>query len=147
MQSKATTVAAYLKSLPAERRAVVSAVRRAVNAHLPKGYHETMGYGMISWVIPLSRYPVTYNKQPLMFAALAAQKNGYSLYLMCAYMNKQLLEELRAGFAAAGQKLDMGKSCVRFKKLEQLSLDTVGRIIAAVPVEKYLAWYESSRTS
>ena len=84
VSSAAATVEAYLAELPPERRAVVATVRALVNAHLPEGYVEGMHWGMIGWVIPLSRYPVTYNKQPLIYAALAAQKNNYALYLMCA---------------------------------------------------------------
>ena len=111
VSSAAATVEAYLAELPPERRAVVATVRALVNAHLPEGYVEGMHWGMIGWVIPLSRYPVTYNKQPLIYAALAAQKNNYALYLMCAYSDSQVERDLRAAYAAAGLKLDMGKSC------------------------------------
>ncbi|RDZ26281.1 DUF1801 domain-containing protein [Lysobacter silvisoli] len=143
--SRATTVAAYLAELPPERRAVVAAVRDLVNAHLPPGYVEEMAYGMIGWVIPLSRYPVTYNKQPLSYAALAAQKNAYSLYLNCVYADSTSEQQLRAAYARAGMKLDMGKSCLRFKSLDGLLQDEVGKIIASTPVEDYIALYEASR--
>ena len=117
VSSKATTVAAYLAELPAERRAVIAAVRKVVRKHLPKGYVETMNWGMICYEIPLKRYPVTYNRQPLSYAALAAQKNNYALYLTGCYGASALQQKLAAAFKAAGKKLDMGKSCLRFKKL------------------------------
>ena len=142
MQSKASTVAAYLKQLPAEHRAVVSAVRNVVRANLPRGYQETMDYGMIAWVIPLSRYPNTYNGKPLMCAALARQKHGFSLYLMGAYKSPSLAAELKAGSKELGKRLDMGKSCIRFKKVDDLPLDVIGKVVAAVPVTTYLEHYE-----
>ena len=145
VSSAAKTVDAYLAGLPAERAAVVATMRAFVNAHLPPGYREDMAFGMIGWGIPLSRYPVTYNKQPLCYAALAAQKNNYSLYLMCAYGDGEQERRLRAAAAAQGKKLDMGKSCVRFKRLEDLPLDTIGDVIASTSVEDHIAQYEASR--
>jgi hypothetical protein len=108
--SKAATVAQYLAELPPDRRAEIEAVRNAVNAALPDGYREGMGYGMIGWVVPLEHYPDTYNKQPLAYAGLAAQKSYNSLYLTCVYASKERTDRLVAGAAAAGKKLDMGKS-------------------------------------
>ncbi|MEL1265365.1 DUF1801 domain-containing protein [Pseudoxanthomonas putridarboris] len=143
--SKAKTVEAYLAELPEDRRAVVSSVRDLVNRHLPDGYVETMNWGMISWEVPLSRYPVTYNKQPLSYVALAAQKNHYALYLMCVHADSGHEEALRAAYAKAGRKLDMGKSCLRFKKLDDLLMPEIGRIIAATPVDAHIARYEASR--
>ena len=145
MQSKATTVAEYLESLPADRRAVMAAVRKTVRANLPKGYRETMSWGMISYEVPLDRYPDTYNGEPLSYASIAAQKNNYALYLMCAYVDPQLVTKLRDGFQKAGKKFDMGKSCLRFKKLEDLPLETIGEVIAAMPVDAYLKRYENVR--
>lgn len=142
--SKADTVDAYLAELPEDRRAVVSAVRDMVVRNLPEGYRETMAYGMIGYGIPLERYPHTYNKQPLSYAAIAAQKNYYALYLMGTYTGEQE-QAVRDAFAAAGKKLDMGKSCIRFKKLDDLPLDALGRIIAATPPEAYIARYEAAR--
>jgi len=143
-RSAATSVASYLAELPPERRKVVAAVRRLILVHLPKGYEEGMGYGMIGYVVPLARYPHTYNAQPLVYAALAAQKNAYSLYLMCAYAETPVGKALRTGFKAAGKKLDMGKSCIRFKRVEDLPLDVIGAAIAAVPLETYV---EIARTA
>ena len=143
VSSKETTPAAYLASLPPERRKVVAAVRAMIRKHLPDGYVETMNWGMLSYEIPLSRYPVTYNKQPLCYAGLAAQKNNYAIYLMNVYGHTPLHEKLVAAYKAAGKRLDMGKCCVRFRKLEDLPLDVVGEIIASTSVEKMIAVYES----
>ena len=145
VSSAAATVEAYLAELPPERRAVVATVRALVNAHLPEGYVEGMHWGMIGWVIPLSRYPVTYNKQPLIYAALAAQKNNYALYLMCAYSDSQVERDLRAAYAATGLKLDMGKSCLRFRGLDALLQPAVAAAIASTPLETHITRYEASR--
>lgn len=144
VSSKETTPTAYLASLPPERRTVIAAVRKVVKEHLPKGYEETMNWGMLSYEIPLSRYPVTYNKQPLAYIGLAAQKNNYALYLMTVYGDTVLHDKLVASYKAAGRKLDMGKCCLRFKTLEELPLDVIGEIVAATPVEKLIAFYESA---
>ena len=143
--SKATTVAKYLKELPADRRKVVSAVREMIREHLPAGYEETMNWGMICYEVPLSTYPVTYNKQPLMFAGLAAQKNHLGLYLMCVYSNPKREKQLRDAFAKAGKKLDMGKSCIRFKTAEDLPLAAIGKIIASTTPKAFIKAYEESR--
>lgn len=145
VQSSATTVTEYLKELPPERRKEIQAVRKVVKANLPPGYKETMGYGMITYVIPLSRYPDTYNKQPLSVVALAAQKQHHSLYLMAVYADKQTEQWFTKAFKASGKKLDMGKSCVRFKKAEDLPLDVIGQAVARVPVDDYIAAYEAAR--
>lgn len=136
VSSKETTPAAYLASLPPERRKVITAVRAVVKKHLPKGYLETMNWGMLSYEIPLSRYPNTYNKQPLMYLALAAQKNNYALYVTSLSGDKTLMGKLTAAYKAAGKKLDMGKGCLRFKALEDLPLDVIGDIVAATSVER-----------
>ena len=141
----ATSVAGYLEQLPADRRQVVSAVRDVVLRTLPPGYAESFGWGMICYGVPLSTYPDTYNGQPLMCAALAAQKSHFALYLMCAYMDPALEAKLKNGFAAAGKRLDMGKSCLRFKRLDDLALDTIGEVIASVPPERLIEQYEASR--
>jgi hypothetical protein len=137
--SAAKTVDQYLAELPPERRAVVAAVRDHVNAHLPAGYVENMCFGMIGWGVPLSVYPDTYNGQPQGYVALAAQKNAYSLYLMGCYMCPEQDAALKAAYAKAGRKLDMGKSCVRFKKVDDLLLDEIGRLIASTPMDDLVA--------
>ena len=140
--SAATTVEAYLAELPPERRAIVSIVRDLVNRHLPPGYSETMGWGMICWGVPLSRYPETYNRQPLCYAALAAQKNAYSLHLMGVYADSKDERSLRKAYEKAGKKLDMGKCCLHFKSLDGLLQDEIARLIAGTSVEDYIAHYE-----
>jgi hypothetical protein len=142
MKSSATTVKELLAGLPEDRRLVISTVRDVVLKNIPKGYEEGIGYGMITYSIPLERYPNTYNGQPLMYAALAAQKNYYALYLMCVYGSVERQGWLEAEFKKAGKKLDMGKSCVRFKKLGDLPLEVIGKCIAATPVENYIEGYE-----
>ncbi|MGH7663594.1 MAG: DUF1801 domain-containing protein [Gemmatimonadaceae bacterium] len=143
--SKAATVAEYLGELGEDRRTVVSAVRDVVLRNLPAGYRESMNWGMITYEIPLERYPATYNGQPLCFASLAAQKNHYALYLMGAYSGSGDEGWLRDEFRKAGKKLDMGKSCMRFRKLDDLPLAVIGRLIASAPPEKLIEQYEASR--
>ena len=146
-RSEAATVAEYLDELPAERRAVVSAVRDAVRRSLPAGYEESMRWGMISYEVPLARYPVTYNKQPLAYVALAAQKSFYTLYLMGVYQDSAQERGLREAYARAGKKLDFGKSCLRFKRLDDLELPVVERLVASTTPDELIARYEASRAS
>jgi hypothetical protein len=143
--SRAATVAEYLAELPEERRAVVAALRDLVLRHLPAGYAETMNWGMISYEIPLARYPTTYNKQPLAYVALAAQKNHYALYLNCVYQSEERAAALADAFARAGKTLDMGKSCVRFRRLDDLALDAIAESVASTPPAELIAGYERSR--
>lgn len=146
VSSAATTVEDYLAELPAERAAVLEEVRELVLSALPDGVEETMNFGMISYEIPLERYPDTYNGQPLMFASLAAQKHHYSLYLHGVYASEDAATQLADAYAEADMKLDMGKSCVRFKRLDQLLPDAIAGAIGAVSVDDYIALYEASRT-
>lgn len=145
VSSKETTPAAYLASLPPEHRKVIAAVRAVIKKRLPKGYVETMNWGMLSYEIPLSRYPETYNKQPLMYLALAAQKNNYALYMTGVSGDTVLMGRLAAAYKAAGKKLDMGKSCLRFDKLEDLPLDVIGDIVAATSVERRIEAAEAAQ--
>jgi uncharacterized protein YdhG (YjbR/CyaY superfamily) len=145
VQSKAATVAGYLKELPPERRKVVSTLRRLIRANLPRGYQERMSWGVISYEVPLKRFPDTYNGHPLTYVALAAQKNAYSLYLMAVYQDPNKAAALKQAFAKAGKKLDMGKSCVRFGSLDDLPLDAIADVVAATPVDDYLDGYQRSR--
>jgi len=114
--------------------------------NLPAGYVETMNWGVITYEIPLARFPDTYNKRPLMYAALASQKNHMSLYLMCVYSHKESQVRFEEKFKASGKKLNMGKSCVRFKRVEDLPLDVVGEVIAGTSVDAYIRFYQESRT-
>lgn len=145
MKSDAGTVVEYLAALPEERREAISAVRDTVNAHLPDGYVETMAFGMISWVIPLEDYPDTYNGQPLGIVSLASQKNHMALYLMGLYSSEPELAWFEQQYAERGMRLDMGKSCVRFKRLEQVPLDVIGSVVERVPPAAYIERYEAAR--
>ena len=145
VSSKAQTVAAYLDELAPERRREIEQVRDAISAAMPAGYREGIGYGMIGWVVPLDDYPGTYNGQPLAYAGLAAQKNYNSLYLTCAYTSAERTQRLNDEAAAAGKKLDMGKSCIRFKKADDLPLDAIAREIASTTPSEFIAIYEEAR--
>ena len=133
----------YLEQLPADRQEALSAVRDTVNANLREGFEETIQYGMLSWVVPLERYPDTYNGEALSIAALASQKRHMALYLNCEYASPT---DFRERWKATGKKLDMGKSCVRFRTLDGVALDVVGETIAAVTVEDHIEAYERSRS-
>jgi hypothetical protein len=140
-----STVQKYLDNLEPDRREVVSAVREVVNAAMPDGYEEGIAYGMIGWSVPLERYPDTYNGQPLGYVALAAQKRYYSLYLNALYAGSVDETEFRRRWEGSGRKLDMGKSCLRFRKLEDLNLDLIAETVAGTPVDAYIARYEQAR--
>jgi hypothetical protein len=120
-QSNVKTPAQYIASLPADRAKTIATVRALVNQHIPRGYDECLVWGTIGWAIPLSRYPDTYNKQPICYVALSSQKNYCSLYLMGAFWSASQLEQLKAAFKAAGKKLDMGKCCVHFESPDRRS--------------------------
>jgi hypothetical protein len=147
MRSDATTVEDYLAELPEDRRQAVSAIRDTVNANLADGFTEGMEFGMIAWGVPLARYPDTYNGKPLGVAALASQKNHLALYLMCLYVEDGLEEWFREEYAVRGMKLDMGKSCVRFTRLDQVPLDVLAELIRRVTPEQLIARYEESRAA
>jgi hypothetical protein len=138
MRSQARTPEEYIAELPPERAEAIGAVRQVVLDNLPEGYTESMEFGMIAYSVPLERFPDTYNGKPLQYAALASQKNYMSLYLMCLYADTGVSSDFRAELANEGVKLDMGKSCIRFRSLDQLPLDVVGRAVASTPVQKYI---------
>jgi uncharacterized protein YdhG (YjbR/CyaY superfamily) len=145
VSSQAKTADEYIAELPAERREAISRVREVVRRHLPDGYEEGMQYGMIGWYVPLDRLPKTYNGQPLGYAALASHKNHMSLYLNNVYCDPGIEAWFRRRFAASGHRLDMGKSCVRFRRAEDLPLDLIGETIARTPVDRYVARYLAVR--
>jgi hypothetical protein len=147
VQSSATTVEAYLDELPADRRGTVEAVRAVVLDHLPTGFEEGMQHGMIGYYVPLSRYPTTYNGEPLGIAALANQKRYISLYLMGIYANDADAWWFREQWTLSGKRLDMGKGCVRFKNLDDVPLDVVGAAVARVSVDDFIADYERARAT
>ena len=138
MQSKAKTIKEYLEELPEDRRKQIKKVRAVIKKNLPKGYKEVMNWGMISYEVPLKEYPDTYNKKPLMYAALASQKNHMSLYVMCIYATEKRRELFKKAFEKEGKKLNMGRGCVRFKKVEDIPLKVIGKEIARVPMKKYI---------
>src|SRR5256714_3359762 len=138
----------HLPELPADRRAALSAVRSVINKNLPAGYEEGIQFGMIGWYVPLSKFPAGYGenkKVPLPLVALASQKSGMVLHFLCFYGHPTLSTWFANEYKKSGKKLDMGKGCVRFKKLDDLALDLVGRTIARVPVEEHIANYRAAR--
>jgi uncharacterized protein YdhG (YjbR/CyaY superfamily) len=143
VSSAAKTVDEYIKALPDDRREAITKIREVVLANLPKGYEENMNWGMVCYEIPLTTFPDTYNKQPLMYAAIASQKNYMSLYLTNVYVDPDLTQKFEDDYDKSGKKLDMGKSCIRFKKLEDLPLDVIGKYIAATPPEKYIELFQA----
>ena len=145
MKSTANTVEEYLEGLSPERRQAVSAVRQAVLSNLPDGYEEIMDFGMIAYVVPLERVPKTYNGHPLMYAAISSEKNYVSVHLMNVYADPETTQWFVDSYKATGKKLDMGKSCVRFKKLDDLPLALIGEAVARTPMEEWIAVYEASR--
>ena len=147
VSSKETTPAGYLASLPPERRKVIAAVRKLVKQNLPDGYVETMNWGMLCYEIPLKTYPVTYNKQPLMYMALAAQKNNYAIYMMNVYGDTKLMDKLVAAYKASGTRLDMGKGCLRFKSLDELPMDVIGEIVASTSPALMIERHESAHAA
>lgn len=138
VSTSTTTATDYLASLPQDRREVISAVRELILRNLPEGYQETINWGMLSYEVPLETYPDTYNKKPLSYVGLAAQKNYNSLYLMSVYQDPADYQELMEAFARMGVKPDMGKSCIRFKNLDQLPLETIARLIAKKSVQDFV---------
>ncbi len=147
MKSYAATVEEYLEELSPERRAAVSTVRETVLANLPEGYDEIMDFGMITYVVPLERFPKTYNKHPLMYAALASEKNYVSVHLMNIYADEETQNWFVDSYKATGKRLDMGKSCVRFRKLDDLPLDLIGEAVSRTPMEEWIGVYEAARQS
>ena len=147
MQSKATTVAAYLEELPEDRREAIATVRQVILDNLPEGYVEAMNWGMISYEIPLETYPDTYNGQPLMYAALASQKNHMAVYLMGIYMFDERRDDFERRYKATGKRFDVGKSCVRFRKLDDLPLDLIAEAVAMVPMTEHIEAVETFHPS
>lgn len=146
MLSKASTVEQYLAELPNDRREALQAVRQVILENLDPDYEEGMQYGMIGYYVPHRVFPAGYHcdpNQPLCFAGLTSQKNYMSLYLMCVYGNAEHERWLREQWAKTGKKLNMGKSCIRFKSLDDLPLHVIGAMIRRVPAKKYIEHYES----
>lgn len=143
MRSDAKTVDGYLNELPDDRRKAISKVRKAILKKLPKGYVEVMNWGMITYEIPLRTYPETYNKKPLMYAALASQKNYMAVYLMGIYIDDKVRAKFEKDYKNTGKRLDVGSSCVRFRNLEDLPIDLIGDAIALYTPAEFIKRFES----
>ncbi len=146
MRSNAATVEEYLSQLPDARKAAIEQVREVILDNLPPGYEEAMNWGMISYQVPLDTYPDTYNGQPLMYAALASQKNHMAVYLTAIYMSEDERKDFETAYRETGKKFDVGKSCVRFKKLDDLPLPLIGETIASFAVNEFIGRVEQART-
>ena len=145
-----TTVDEYLSALPEDRRETIQAVRATILANLDSGFEEGIQYGSIGYYVPHSVYPKGYHcdpKQPMPFANLANQKNYISLHLMCLYGSQELLAWFEEEFKASGKKLNMGKACVRFKKLDDLPLNVIAELFRRVTARKYLGVMQAALDS
>ena len=147
VSSEAQSPEEYLAALPEDRREALSTLRKVILDNLPAGFAEGMQFGMIGYYIPLERFPDTYNGQPLGLAAIASQKHHMALYLNNVYGDVATEKRFRERYAASGRKLDMGKSCVRFRRIEDLPLDVIAKTIAEVSADGYLARYQAARGS
>ena len=147
MQSEATTVDQYLAELPDDRRAALEEVRSVILANLPEGYTESMNWGMISYEIPLERFADTYNKKPLGYAALASQRNHMAVYLSNIYSSEESAAAFEKEYRATGKRYDVGKSCVRFRKIDDLPLELISHTIAATSVNQFITQYKKAKRS
>lgn len=148
MQSKATTVEQYLAELPEDRQKAINELRKVIKNNMPKGFQETMNYGMIGYVVPHSKYPAGYHcnpKDPLPFMNIASQKNSINVYHMGIYANPKLLKWFTDEHAKASpKKLDMGKSCIRYKKPEDIPNKLIGELAAKIKVDEWIKMYETA---
>ncbi len=148
MQSNAKTPDEYIESLPEDRKAAVSAIRKVVNDNLPKGFKECMGYGAMGWVVPHELYPAGYHcdpKMPLSYMGVASQKNYISFYSMCLYGSDDQMDWFREEWPKySKKKLDMGKSCIRFKKAEDIPLELIGKLASKLTPQQWIEIYEKS---
>lgn len=145
VKNAAITADQYLSELPADRQGSLAVVRQVVSDNLPKGFQETFQSGMISWVVPLEMFPKTYNKKPLTYVSLTSQKNHMSLYLMSIYGDEDNARRFDAEFEASGKKMDRGKACVRFKSVDDLPLEVIGKAVAGTSMDEFIHIYERSR--
>jgi uncharacterized protein YdhG (YjbR/CyaY superfamily) len=148
MQSKATTVEAYIAELPEDRQKAITELRKVIKKNLPKGFQEHMNYGMMGWAVPHSKYPAGYHckpEDPLPFLALASQKNFIAVYHMGIYADPKLLKWFTDAHAKASpKKLDMGKSCIRYKKTEDIPFKLIGELVAKITPDEWIATYEKN---
>ncbi|MDX1617216.1 MAG: DUF1801 domain-containing protein [Balneolaceae bacterium] len=145
-KSNARNVDEYLKTLQNERSETITAIRELILEHLPAGYRESINGDRISYEIPMEQYPDTYNGKPLEYVAVAARKNHIALYLMSIYMEPERKQWLKGQFTDAGKNLDMGKSCIRFKNVDDLPLEAIGELIAGTTPKQFIETYESIRS-
>lgn len=138
MKSEALTIKEYLAEMPEDRREAVKKVRDTILENLPAGYEEAINFGMITYQVPLKVYPDTYNKKPLMYAALANQKNHMAVYLTGIYMDEDLYQDFEEKYRETGKRYDVGKSCVRFRKLDDLPLELIGESIGAIQMDEFI---------
>lgn len=148
MQSKATTPQHYIDELPEDRKEPILKLRQQILDNLPKGIEETMGYGMLAYVIPHHIYPNGYHcnpKLPLPFMNLASQKNFIAVYSMALYAKKDLMDWFTTAYAKRCKyKLDMGKSCIRFKKMNDIPFDLIGELTTKISAKEWIEIYEST---
>ncbi len=148
MQSKATTVQQYLSELPEERKAPMEKLRNTILENIPEGFKEGMGYGMVGYVVPHTIYPAGYHCDPkvaLPFVSIASQKNNISLYHMGIYANPKLLAWFQEEYPKHSKtKLDMGKGCIRFKKIDQIPYELVAELISKMTVNDWINMYETN---
>lgn len=148
MANKPSTVKEYIDELPEERKSVISELREVIINNLPKGFEETISYGMIGYVVPHSLYPGGYHcdpKLPLPFINIASQKNYIALYHMGIYANNKLLNWFTSEYPKyVKSKLDLGKSCIRFKKIDQIPFDLIGELVSKMNPEEWIKIYESN---
>ncbi|MED6334812.1 MAG: DUF1801 domain-containing protein [Planctomycetota bacterium] len=147
MAKRPTTIEQYLAALPGDRRVAIEAIRKVIKKNLDKRFEEGMQYGMPAYFLPHSEYPDGYHcdpRQPLPFAAVGSQKNHLGLYLFCIYCDEQDKDRFAAEWVKSGKKLDMGKSCVRVKGIEDVPLDVLGRAIKRATAKKFVAAYEAA---
>jgi hypothetical protein len=147
MQSDASSVQGYLDDLPEERRTAIERVRQVVLKNIPKGVEEVMNWGMITYQIPFDIFPNTYNGQPLMFAALASQKNHMAVYLSTIYSDDEKREKFETAYKATGKRFDVGKSCVRFRKIEDLPLDVIADAVSSTSIQDFIKAVEGADRS
>ena len=139
MKSNAKTTQGYLEEMPPERRKAIEEVRETILENLPSGYEEAFNWGMITYQVPLEVYPDTYNKKPLMYAALANQKNHMAVYLTAIYMDEKLSQDFELSYKKTGKRYDVGKSCVRFRKLEDLPLPVIAESIRSLEMDEFVS--------
>ena len=138
MKSDAKSIIEYLAKMAPERREAIEKVRETILDNLPEGFEEALNWGMITYQVPLEVYPDTYNKKPLMYAALANQKNHMAVYLTGIYMDEDLSQEFEESYKKTGKRYDVGKSCVRFRKLDDLPLPVIADSIRAMDLEEFI---------